>query len=296
MTPVRVGFGSASMESVLVPAENHVDDIMTQTLYLCDGEQEVAWIMQDCYNWSVEATSLLREVISRRAGIPAERIVIQTTENHANHGLGSTISRAQAEWYAPPMAESVRQAKDSARPAKVAAVIADVGNKFSIMRRKYINDDLGVLTFWHDYKLVDGKADASELVKGVVACLCSETPSVPYAAIGEFPATIRDYDAPELQQPIYYDDPVDNLVHLLVFQDESGEPLGSVIRFAAHVTFSEPGARTAGLPGDCWRRNSAALGCSLWGRRATPSPSWTRPAPSRLAILGRGLPRRPWMR
>lgn len=246
---IRVGFGSVSMDSILVKTENHLDDILTQTIYLSDGEQEVAWIMQDCYNWNVESTTFLREVIGRRTGIDPARIVISTSENHSHHGLGSTISRPQAEIYAVPMAESVAQAREKARPAHMAAVIADVGLKFSIRRRKYINDDLGVLSFWSSFTLRDGKADATELVRGVVAALCCKYPTTPHRKITKYPELIRDYDAPELHEPIYYDDPVDNLVHLLVFRDEAGETLGSIIRFSAHVQGGPPGARTAGYPG-----------------------------------------------
>ncbi len=249
MIPARVGFGSESMEGVLNPQVNKIDPIMTQTFYVDDGQTEVAWIMQDCYNWSVEATTFLREVISRRSKIPEEHIVIQSSENHANHGLSSTISRAQAEFYGAPMAASVNQAKENAKPACMAAVIADVGSRFSIRRRKYINEDLGTLSFWYDYNLADGKADATDLVKGVVACLCSENPSIPNTKVEKLPKTIREYDAPELREKIYYEDPVDNLVHFMVFRATSGETLGSMIRFSAHVTFSELLARTAGYPG-----------------------------------------------
>ena len=51
----------------------------------------------------------------------------------------------------------------------MATAVADVGRSFSIRRRKYINDDIGVLTFWDGYKLVDGKADATQLVRDAVA-------------------------------------------------------------------------------------------------------------------------------
>jgi len=130
----------------------------------------------------------------------------------------------------------------------------------SIMRRKYINDDIGVLTFWGGYKIVGGKADATHLVRAAIAQLCSEQPYPPHSEVERMAVPIRCYEPPESLDPVYYDDPVDSLVHLLVFRDAAGETLGSVIRFATHVSNGEPGARTAGYPGFARRLLERELG------------------------------------
>ncbi len=294
---IKVGFGSVNMKGTYEPYGDVHDELMSQVMVVNDGRERAAWLMGDWYNWTAPAALMLRRVIAEHTGFPFERIFICSSENHNSAHMPSKIDTEQAKVLGTRMAESVKLAMEDARPALMALAVADVGRRYSACRRKKINDELGVFSFWGGFTVEGKMLNITRAVRGQVAVLCSDNPGPAYGGVKDFPQTIRDYDASELHGEIYFDRPVDNLVHLLSFRDEHDETIGTIIRFSAHVQGGhdyehEEYVETAGYPGWARRyieRKLGGIGAFILGCQGDLLPLFDVGGCEKVKAMGEGI-------
>jgi hypothetical protein len=103
------------------------------------------------------------------------------------------------------------------QPFRLVEVTVDVGNRFSIMRRKFL-PGIGTFTVWYGYRLENGRPDGAPLIREQAERVFGR----------------RHAQIPELENPIWFEDPVDPLLQGLVFVGSNSETIGSLIRFSAH--------------------------------------------------------------
>jgi hypothetical protein len=175
--------------------------------------------------------------VGRAVGLEPERIIFHATHNHSGPMGEDFITHNH------PLDELVRclsdvagRARDTAVPARVGFAAADVGTRFSMCRRKWINDDVANITNWYAYHNTPAGAQANHLIR--------ERLQRWFGA---------DFPDPEwLHEPIVYDAPADPLAQLMEFEDLSGRPLGGIMRFAAHphsMNGADPNGYASDYPG-----------------------------------------------
>jgi hypothetical protein len=182
------------------------------------GDGPVLLVALDLIGISAGFCARLQAEVAGPLGLDPERVLLHTTHTHSAP-WEQDVGLADVPGLEPPIVEAGRRAAASARPARVRSGRSDVGSRLSLHRRGDAGPDLGVQTFWYGYRFRPGddRPDASALVTEMTARWRHEAP--------------RYEDGP---RPVYFDRPVDPLVHALHVEGADGAPLGSLVRFAAH--------------------------------------------------------------
>ncbi len=247
-SPVRVGFGTVLINDAAASTLPFHDDIEAAAMFLADGQNRYALVALDLAMFSHYGNLKLRERIAERVNIPVENILLHCTHNHSS--LDWNLIVAKPEIMIERVSAAIATAEKSAQPAEMAFSVARVGNRFSINRRNFIDNDLGTLTFWYGYHYPDDKGTVD------ARWLLTETLQRMFA--GEIPEKYRT------DEPLINRAPVDELLQLLVFREaHGGKILGSVIRFATHTQLASCASKlmiSACVPGYAKRRLREALG------------------------------------
>ncbi|MEM2935578.1 MAG: hypothetical protein QW231_00175 [Candidatus Bathyarchaeia archaeon] len=260
---VKVAFAKAVIND-LWPAQQgwgYHDDIEARCMYFSSSDQSLIFIALDIGILSRRRDSVLREEIARRLNVSTEEILVHCIQAHN----AVPYTQVYLDQVAERVAEAMRPAIAKAREAEISFACANVNSQFSVNRRKYVNDDLGVCTFWDGYRKEGTRADAAHLVTALRKSLLSSRPSNIYGVDPQnFPVS-GGLTKVEGLEPIWYDRPVDPLVQFLVFRTLNGENLGSLLRFSTHVqTAVVPLAQdklyTADFPHYTRKRLEEALG------------------------------------
>jgi hypothetical protein len=143
-----------------------------------------------------------------------DAVVVHCTHTHSvpNYFLAFPV-----EVLAGQAVVAAREARAQMRSFRLVEATVDAGNRFSILRRKFL-PGIGTFTVWYGYRLENGRPDGAPLIREQAERVFGR----------------RHAQIPELESPIWFEDPVDPLVQGLVFVGSNGETIGSLIRFSAH--------------------------------------------------------------
>jgi len=206
------------------------DDVEARCAYFEDDER-LLFVALDIGILSRKRDRILREEVAKRLNLSPEEVLVHCTQAH--NAVPYTL--VYLDKVAERVAEAMKSAMGDAQGAEMAFIYADVDGKFSVNRRKYVSDDLGVCTFWDGYRKEGDHADAAHLIEDLRKSLLSPNPSNIYGPRQEKVPISGGLPKTEGLEPIWYDRPTDPLVQLLVFRTIDGEPLGSLLRFSTHV-------------------------------------------------------------
>jgi len=212
---VKVAFAKAVINDLwpAQPGWGYHDDVEARCVYFSSSDQSLLFIALDIGILSRRRDGILREEVARRLNMSIEEILVHCIQAHN----AVPYTQVYLDKVAERVAEVMRPAMAKAQEAEIAFACADVNRQFSVNRRKYVNDDLGVCTFWDGYRKEGTRADAAHLVAALRKSLLSSRPSNIY------------WPGPQTL-------PVSgSLAHLLVFRTLNGKPLGSLLRFSTHV-------------------------------------------------------------
>jgi hypothetical protein len=196
------------------------DPMEAVALYLDVEGERLLFLSVDYGQFSRGFSSQVREGIAKRLGLPVESIVFHSTHNHSGPTEEDYVCHQfPLEPLIGCLAAVGQAAREAAVPARVALATANVGNRYSLCRRKWLDDDVATLCCWYGYRDEGARGQsANHLIRERLRRWFGP-----------------DYADPDwLQVPIYYDDAVDPLVQILAFDDLRGNALGGLIRFAAH--------------------------------------------------------------
>ena len=207
------------------------DDVEARCMYFDGSDGKLLLISLDIIILSRKRDRILREEVAKRLNLSPEEVLVHCTHAHNNIPCPLIYLDKVAE----QITKTTRPAMNTAQEAEMAFTYADVDGKFSVNRRKYVSDDLGVCTFWDGYRKEGNRADAAHLVEELKKALLSPNPRNIYWLGSERIPISGGLPKIEGLEPIWYDRPADPLVQLLVFRTENGEPLGSLLRFSTHV-------------------------------------------------------------
>lgn len=222
MTAGKAGFARTMVEGTYKPLypPNPQDEMEAVAMYLDVQGERLLFVSIDFAQFARSMCNEIREKMSKRLDLPADAIIFHATHNHTGPtGEDYVIHGFTFDSLVACLSRVSKEAMAAAVPARVAMAATNVGNLYSLCRRKWLNDDVANITNWNGYK--------NEMPHGSTANhLIRERLDRWFGP--DFP------DPPWLAQPIYYDEPVDPLVQLLAFEDERGNSLGGMVRFAAH--------------------------------------------------------------
>jgi hypothetical protein len=215
---LRVGFARVDLSPCLPPGPGLRRALEGRALALVAPDGPIVLVSLDLIGLSYGLCADLQSFLGGVLGCEPGRILIHTTHTHSAPWEQDT-GQSDIAGLDVPILEAARAALDAARPARLRAGSTDVGSRLSIHRRGDAGEDLGVQTFWFGYRFRPGddRPDASALVTEMKCRWRNEPP--------------RYEDGPS---PVFFDRPVDPLVHAAHFEDEDGRPLGSLVRFSAH--------------------------------------------------------------
>jgi hypothetical protein len=162
----------------------------------------------------IDQGTAIRTAVAAALGCRQDAVVVHCTNTHSvpDHFLAFPLEVLAAQAVA-----AAREALAQRRPFRLVEATVDVGNRFSILRRKFL-PGIGTFTVWYGYRLENGRPDGAALIREQAE-----------RVFGRCRSRIL-----ELAEPIWFDDPVDPLVQGLVFVGSNGKAIGSLIRFSAH--------------------------------------------------------------
>ena len=218
----RVGFARISAEGTFKPLLplSPEDVLEAIAMYLDVQGERLLFVSVDFSQFARSFCTEVRENMAKILDMPADAIIFHSTHTHSGPtNEDFVLHKYPMDHLVACLVRVSKEAIDAAVPARMALAVADVGNRYSLCRRKWLNDDVANVTNWYGYK--------NDMPRGSIANhLIRERLHRWFGS---------DFPDPEwLQEPIYYDEPVDPLVQLLAFEDEQGNSLGGMIRFAAH--------------------------------------------------------------
>jgi len=233
---IAVGLARASIYGTYRTDKRLVDDVDVRVLVVRGGGGTAALAVADlCYLWP--ATCLrVRDKLAGALGVPRERVGIFTTQNHSAEFDPGDDRRLDAEKLDGAFLDCAREAAAQARPVEIARVAARPATGLTICRRLPL-EGFGKFTVYYGYRLEDGRADASHVIKKALASLSQGLPlqvrahQVRTGAPGDFAVPPAPLPVPE---PLWARPAEDDLVQALFFRALDGTPVGSVVRLASH--------------------------------------------------------------
>jgi hypothetical protein len=162
----------------------------------------------------IEQATQIRRAVAAALGCGWDAVVVHCTHTHS---VPDYFFVFPVEVLAGQAIAAAREARAHLLPFRLVDATADVGNRFSIMRRKFV-PGIGTFTVWYGYRLENGRPDGASLIREQAERMFGRG----HAAI------------PELTAPMWFEDPVDPLVQGLVFVGSDGKAIGSLVRFSAH--------------------------------------------------------------
>lgn len=233
---VKAAFAKAVINGLWPVSEgwSYHDDIEARTAYFEGGNRRFLFAALDIGILSRERDDILRREIAKRTGIPVEDVLVHCEQVHN----AVPYTEVYLDKVADRVAESIKPGMSKPREVEMGFVCADVGSSFTVNRRQYVSDDLGVCTFWYGFRKVGDKADAAHLVKSLRENLCREQPLGHVSLLRQELPDTGSFPPDEGLPPIWFDRPVDRLAHLLIFRTPGGEIVGSMLRLAVHVSLA----------------------------------------------------------
>jgi len=211
----RVGFARRELnESGVLPAEAFLAPLEVRCLVVDTDSGPACWAVFDLTCFLPDQGTAIRTAIAAALGCEREAVVVHCTHTHS---VPDFFCAFPVEVLANQAAAAAREAQSRMRPFRLVGTTIDVGNRFSVRRRKLL-PGIGVFTVWYGYRLARGRPDGARLIREQAGRIFGR----------------RVTQMPEFAGPIWFDDPVDPLAQGLVFVSADGTAIGSLLRFAAH--------------------------------------------------------------
>ncbi|MGA2017315.1 MAG: hypothetical protein ABSH26_10170 [Opitutaceae bacterium] len=213
--PYRAGFARRDLnEGRVLPAEGFLAPLEVRCLVVETDSGLACWVVYDLTCMFLEQATAIRTAVAAALGCGREAVVVHCTHTHS---VPDFFLAFPVEVLAEGAVAAASGARAHMRPFRLVEATADVGNRFSILRRKFL-PGIGAFTVWYGYRLENGRPDGAPLIREQAERVFGR----------------RHAQIPELAGPIWFDDPVDPLVQGLVFVGSDDKPIGSLIRFSAH--------------------------------------------------------------
>lgn len=188
-------------------------DLYGRFMYLESGAERVLIAGFDFNGTFPKEADRWRREVSMRTGIPERSVWYHELQIHAAP-LYEELSDAAMNALIDRSVDTVLDMIARAEECEVYAAECDMGTDYSFNREQYI-EALGGVTVWRGIQFDDsGRA-------------YTQNPNI---------MLLRGYkpELPVFDEPIYFDNTVDQMAYLFMFKSLSGETLGTVTRFAAH--------------------------------------------------------------
>lgn len=172
------------------------------------------WLVFDLTAFRRDTSDFIRQSVASSLHTSVDRVAVLCTHTHS---VPDFFDPCDPSILAEQAVEATRAACSSLQPFRFRTAAANVGSRFSVRRRKFF-PGLGAFTVWYGYRIENGRADGQRVLREQAQRMFGDR-------IGEIP---------ELARPAWFDDPVDPLLQIMVFETPGGDALGSVMRFSAH--------------------------------------------------------------
>ncbi len=209
----KIGFSKIDLAKSLNPVLPIRERIESICMYLERDNVCALWIALDFMDFDRSVTDSLKKEISKSTYLDFEQIHILTTHNH---GGGTPDIKVLSEL----VSDGAREAISNAQNALMRYTSTGLKKQVSILRRLYIPEIDGVATLYFGAS-EKNNYDSSAFKNNVISCL-KQAKETNY--MGE------EYD--DISSPF---SPGDNELTVIEFAKPDGEPIGSVVRFAAHA-------------------------------------------------------------
>lgn len=237
---VKIGFSKTDLETALRPHNPVREERIEAIMFYAESETTRSlWAVFDFMDFNKFVTDSLEKVISAKTNLAGEHIHIVTTHNHGG-------GEPDLETLSKLAAAGAEAAQKSAQPAVMRYVFTAVDKQVNILRRLWIPEIDGSATLFYgasEKNRFNSAPFVDNVMQKLDKCeLCysmGEETSRPYAP---FP-------------------PADGEVVAMQFRNKNGDPIGSVVRFAAHaVCCNRVGSFSSDYPFHVRRRMEEAFG------------------------------------
>ncbi len=216
MADVKVAIEKITLKGTFEAKMEFNDELEVFVCYFSDNHNELILISFDLMQLSVSFCDELRSQLSQRCKLQADAIITHCIHTHTapseneirNFGISELTNQ---------LVVAIERARKSAKVAAVSFAQIDTMGRFNVNRRKKINSSDSTFTVWYGYDDNAGRPDGTWQVKKRLEML-----------------TGRTIEAKEFGAPIIYDEPTDGWIKAIRFQSETGQPIGTIIRYAAH--------------------------------------------------------------
>jgi hypothetical protein len=211
----RAGFSRRELnEGGVLPAGRFLAPLEVRCLVVETDSGLACWLAYDLTCMLLDQGAAIRVEVAAALGCGPESVVVHCTHTHS---VPDFFLAFPGEVLAAQAVAAARDARENMRPFWLVEATVDVGDRFSILRRRFL-PGIGAFTVWYGYRLENGRPDGAALIREQAERM-----------FGRLPPGI-----PELEGPIWFDDPVDPLLQGLAFVGSDGGVMGSLIRFSAH--------------------------------------------------------------
>jgi len=211
----RVGFARRELnEGGVLPAGAFLAPLEVRCFIAETDSGLTCWVVYDLTCMFPEQATAVRTAVAAALGCGRGEVVVHCTHTHS---VPDFFLAFPEYVLAARAVAAAREARAQMRPFRLVEATVDVGNRFSILRRKFL-PGIGAFTVWYGYRLENGRPDGAMLIREQAQRVFGR----------------RLARVPGLAGPIWFDDPVDPLVQGLAFVGNDGRAIGSLIRFSAH--------------------------------------------------------------
>lgn len=226
---VLAGFGRASLNEAIRSGKRVVDDVEVRGLILHSGGVTSALVVADVQSLVTPIAARFRNAVASALKTSLKNVAVFSTHNHCLH-----INAMDHQAIEDAFSRCVRDAASRLQPVEVAAVDVIPDPLLNTCRRLPCGD-LGSFTYWYGFDLeTDGCANVRHLYEQ----------SLKQFTDGEIEPVRACQSAMDCDgDKLYLPPPDDSLLQGLFFRGHEGEPVGTLLRFAAHaVTTNRYGA------------------------------------------------------
>ena len=210
---MKCGFAKMSTKGTFEPVWPYGTDIYGRFLYLESGKERVLIAAFDLSaSYPREAARWRREV-ARRTGIPEKSVWYHELQIHAAPEFEQMAGKAM-DALIDRSVETILELIDRAEECDCYVAECDMGTEFTFNREQYV-EELGGVTVWTGMSF--------------------DEEGRPYTQNPDI-MLLRGYQPklPVFDQPIYFDNPNDQMAYLFLFKNKEGKTIGTLSRFAAH--------------------------------------------------------------
>lgn len=212
---VKIGFAKQDLADALRPAEWPVREERVEAIamYIADAEKASLWITLDFMDFNLGVINEIKAAVCEKLSLEKEAVHVLTTHNH---GGGSPDLAVLSDL----CAACAEKAKLAARTAKMRMAKGTADKQISIIRRKYIPELAGVTTLFYGASEEEG-FNASPFTEKAISNLKE--------------GYVAYYGREETDKAPDPFAPGDETIFAVQFCDEAENPIGTIVRFAAHA-------------------------------------------------------------